>query len=175
MLQWAQGMAKTWKLGECLTSCTFFRWHRKQISKVVYDWWCYFNDVWKNVIWNITLEWPQINEWKSPCLMASLSIGFLHNGRCHGFRKPIHGPFHSLICGHSNFKGGLWVMLLRWCVKIFIWNITLECGHSKVIFHMKFFTHHRKNITNHKPPLKFVSYVTWRKCITSNIHLIFMF
>ena len=38
---------KTWKLGECLTSCTFFRWRRKQISKVVYDWWCYCDDVWK--------------------------------------------------------------------------------------------------------------------------------
>ena len=47
MLQWAQDTTKTWKLGEYLTSCTFFRWRRKQISKVVYDWWWYCDDVWK--------------------------------------------------------------------------------------------------------------------------------
>ena len=108
MLQWAQGTAKTWKLGECLTSCTFFRWRRKQISKVVYDWWCYFDDVWK-----ISYE---ISPWNDRKLMnekahvwnigiAALSIGFLHNGRCHGFRKPIHGPFHDYLFWGGGDKG----------------------------------------------------------------------
>ena len=78
-----------------------------------------FNIFWKG----IKMKKPMF---KFFFILASLSIGFLHNGRCHGFRKPIHGPFHSLICGHS-----------------------------KVIFHMTFFTHHRKNIINHKPPLIF--------------------
>ena len=39
---------------------------------------------------------------------------------------------------------------------------------------MKFHTPHRKNITNHKPLSKFVSYVTGRKCMMLNYQLIFI-
>ena len=28
----------------------------------------------KNFIWNITLEWPQVNEWKSPCLNIGIAV-----------------------------------------------------------------------------------------------------
>ena len=53
-----------------------------------------------------------------------------------------------------------WAM--PWFQKTYIHGpfLSLICGHSKVIFHMKIFTHHQNNITNQKPPLKFVSYVT---------------
>ena len=68
MLQWAQGTAKTWKLGEVFDVMHFLQVTKETNFKgglwlVMLFRWCV-----KNVIWNITLEWPQINEWKSPCL-----------------------------------------------------------------------------------------------------------
>ena len=85
---------------------------------------------------NQWMKWPMFT------FFGILTIGFIHTERCHSFRNPIHGPFHSLICSHS-----------------------------KGIFHMKFCTHHQQNITNHKPLSKFVYYVTGKKCMTSNLDL----
>ena len=97
MLQWAQDTTKTCKLGECLTSCTFFRWRRKQISKVVYDWWWYCDDVWKFSyeispwndrklmnekahVWNIGIAVHRLStQWAMPMVSESLYMDlFIH-------------------------------------------------------------------------------------------------
>ena len=89
------------------------------------------------------------NQWmKRPMYRISETLASLSVYKAYGkySKERKHWPFHSLICGHSQ-----------------------------VSFHMKIFTHNWKSIPSHKPLSKFASYATWRKCMTSNFHLIFTF
>ena len=117
---------------------------------MVYDWWCSFDEVCE-ISWEISLLNGRKSEnEKAHVLSFSVylydgPIGVPYNERCHYVRGLKHGLFHSLICAHST-----------------------------AIFPMKFHTHYRKVISNHKPHSEIVYYVTCRKCMPLNFQLIFI-